>query len=778
MRHPSHYSAAALLALLATACIPANGGHPVGSAHKLTSDVAGDPAHNLLKQMDFEDGAMLPWTTSFTAPASGAAEIKDGALCVNVINGGENRWDAQIRHREMVIQKGHHYNLSFKAWASRDTGVAGKVGMSGPPYTDYWSRQLDLTTEHQPFQFEFDMTMPDDATAELALHFGGHMLKGEGPIEICFDDFVLSDPDFTPPPKAAKVPIPAVRVNQVGYLPGTRKMAALVTNAEEPEDWKVLDGSGKEVATGKTEVFGPDAASNDNIHLIDFSEVKTPGKGYQIQVGDQKSDPFDIATDIYSSLKYDSFRYFYLNRSGIDIKMPYAGSESVTRAAGHPKDVAACAAEAKCDYSLDVTGGWYDAGDFGKYVVNGGISAWTLVDWQERAEAMKGDTQAFADGKQRLPESGNGVPDILDEARWEMEFMLRMQVPEGKPNAGMAHHKMHDVEWTALGLKPADSKVERKLRPVSTAATLNLAATAAQSARVWAKYDAEFSKRCLKAAESAWAAAKKNPTQLALAADTTGGGPYDDQNVSDEFYWAAAELYVTTGKAEYLTEVESSKLDSSIEEFGGGAMTTPMTWQRVDVLGKITLATLPSKLTIAKKQAYRDQIVKVAEHYLEVASKQGYRVPFEPDPKSGEFPWGSNSFVVNNALIMALAYDYTQDAKYLDGVSSAMDYVLGRNALGQSYITGHGDRALQNPHHRFWANQANSSFPKAPPGALSGGPNSGLQDPYVQAAGLKGCAPQKCFVDNIEAWSTNEITINWNAPLVWVSAWLDEHGKN
>jgi endoglucanase len=103
-----------------------------------------------------------------------------------------------------------------------------------------------------------------------------------------------------------------------------------------------------------------------------------------------------------------------------------------------------------------------------------------------------------------------------------------------------------------------------------------------------------------------------------------------------------------------------------------------------------------------------------------------------------------------------------------------MDYIMGRNPLDQTYVTGYGERPLAYPHHRFWSFQANPKFPKAPPGAVSGGPNSGLEDPYVQAAGLKGCAPEKCFIDNIEAWSANEITINWNAPLVWVASFLDE----
>ena len=161
-----------------------------------------------------------------------------------------------------------------------------------------------------------------------------------------------------------------------------------------------------------------------------------------------------------------------------------------------------------------------------------------------------------------------------------------------------------------------------------------------------------------------------------------------------------------------------------------------------------------------------------ADELLDLTAKQGYRLPFGVPAKG--YPWGSNSFVLNNALIIALAYDFTHDGKYLNGVATAMDYILGRNPLDQSYVTGYGERPLENPYHRFWCHQANDEYPTPPPGVLSGGPNSELQDPYVQAAGLQPCAPQKCFIDNGEAWSANEVTINWNAPLVWVAALLDE----
>jgi len=128
-------------------------------------------------------------------------------------------------------------------------------------------------------------------------------------------------------------------------------------------------------------------------------------------------------------------------------------------------------------------------------------------------------------------------------------------------------------------------------------------------------------------------------------------------------------------------------------------------------------------------------------------------------------------------LVVALAYDFTRQQKYLDGVVLGMDYLLGRNPLAQSYVSGYGEKALQNPHHRFWAHQVNAKYPKAPPGVISGGPNSTIDDPYSKGAGLRGCAPEKCYIDHCEAYSVNEIAINWNAPFAWTAAWLDEKSK-
>lgn len=754
---------------MAVGCTPAADPHREGGATQVFAEGPGDPAHNLLKQMSFDEGSMLPWLSSFGNGAEGNAQVKEGALCVDVTKKGTERWDAQIRHREMTIQNGHEYRLSFKAWSSRPTKMTIKVGMSGPPYQDYFTRPMTLTPEPQSAAFQFSAQKPDDPTAELAFHIGGRMIDGEDPVTLCFDDLVLSDPTFTPPPPPPKAVIPNVRVNQLGYLPDFPKVATVVSSATQPLSWKLVAEDGTDLATGKTTVVGADADSGDSIHLVDFSAAAkaAPNARLVVAEGDatMQSDPFDIRANLYKDLKYDTFRYFYHNRSGIAIEMPYAKDASWTRPAGHPKDVAPCAKGTGCDYELDVSGGWYDAGDHGKYVVNGGISVWTLMNYFERTKFEHGDATAFDSVAGLIPESTNAVPDVLDEARWEMEFLLRMQVPDGKPLAGMVHHKMHDQEWTALGLPPHEDKTPRHLRPPSTAATLNVAATAAQAARIWKSLDPAFSAKCLTAAEKAWSAAIANPAVFAKADDTVGGGPYDDSDVSDEFYWAAAELFITTGKPEYKKQIEESKHNGSSQSAGG----TSMTWQRTEMLGTISLAVVPSKLGNAK---YRQAVEATAKEYVATIDGQGYRVPLAAGADG--YPWGSNSSVINNALVSALAFDFTKKPIYLRTVVFALDYLLGRNALGQSYVTGHGERALQNPHHRFWAKQANAKFPSAAPGALSGGPNSGLQDPYAKAAGLSGCKPQKCFIDNIESWSTNEITINWNAPLFWVTAWLDE----
>jgi endoglucanase len=567
-----------------------------------------------------------------------------------------------------------------------------------------------------------------------------------------------------------------LRLNQVGYLPHASKIAVLQSGERRELPWQLLDSSGNVLASGKTQVKGPDADSGDEVQWADFSSFTRPGTGYRLRVEGEASSPFSIGARVYLPLKTAAFNYFYHNRSGTPIEIPWAGDWKWTHGPGHLSDAdVGCAAD--CGYRLNVLGGWYDAGDHGKYVVNGGISLWTLLNLYERTRYLHGDTSALEDGTLVLPESQNGVADVLDESRWELEFLLGMQVPPGHEKSGLVHHKIHDSAWSTLGRVPPETWRERFLHPPSTAATLNLAATAAQGFRLWKEIDPEFAERCRTAAIRAWNAAQRFPALYAINYGGGGGGPYDDNDVSDELYWAACELFLAFGTADLLEFIRSSPHHLKLPTETGHERVkhyTSMTWQATAALGAISLAVVPSTLPEAEVKQLRAAIASAGDVYLKLIESQGYRVPIARG-SNDEYPWGSNSLVANNALVLALAHDFTGERKYLDGALEGLAYLLGRNPLSFSYVSGFGEHSLENPHHRFWAHQKHSSFPHPPPGALAGGPNSRLQDPTARR--LKGCPPERCYIDNVDAWSVNEVAINWNAPLAWIATFADEEGK-
>src|SRR5262249_37742220 len=189
-----------------------------------------------------------------------------------------------------------------------------------------------------------------------------------------------------PPP-----PAPGGAGHRVGPRPAPPRAAPVAVASADPVEWQLVDAKDHVRASGKTRPFGDDRSSGERVQQIDFSSFQAAGKGYKIRVGKDESVPFAIGPDVYRRLKYDALAFFYLQRSGIDIKMPYAGSQAYVRPAGHVGDKSVpCAPEAKCSYSLDVSGGWYDAGDQGKYVVNGGFAVWLLQNEYEMAERFGG----------------------------------------------------------------------------------------------------------------------------------------------------------------------------------------------------------------------------------------------------------------------------------------------------------------------------------------------------------------------------------------------------
>lgn len=274
------------------------------------------------------------------------------------------------------------------------------------------------------------------------------------------------------------------------------------------------------------------------VSIIDFSSFNVEGNDYTLSVGSSTSYPFSISSTLYHDLQQDALRFFYQQRSGIAIDGDLVGQQ-YARAAGHVQvppnqgDVAVpCQAVHDsliaylepwtCNYTLDVTKGWYDAGDQGKYVVNGGLAAAQLMMQYERSiHYGRNVSDRLGDGSLRIPERNNGVPDILDEARWEVEFLMKMQVPANSTPqlfngsyidmSGLVHHKMHDNQWTPLPTDPAHDPKRRELHRPSTAAALNLAASGAQAARLFKSFDSAFAARALTSARTAYAAARRHP---------------------------------------------------------------------------------------------------------------------------------------------------------------------------------------------------------------------------------------------------------------------------
>lgn len=743
------------------------------------------PAYDVLNGGRFDGGTALGWEVGNFGGQADAAVDDAGRLCALVQSEGNGPGQIQIRQNDLTLVAGRVYHYAFDAWASVpvsfELGATDEVnGVQHFAESAVVSAPLDGSPTRLSGSFE--------AVADSSLVKWRFLLGGGGVPQgqtLCLDNVRLLDP--LAEPKVELPPPPPLHVNQVGYLAGRTKRASYAaplsgSDPAEPRHWQLLVGDLEPVvvAQGMTQPFGTDAASGDAVHWLDFSAITAPSEHYRLRVleGDStvESFPFAIGEGLYGELHRDALAYFYHNRSGTPIEADVVG-EPWSRGAGHLGDaalpLASCSGQTDCTLR-DVAGGWYDAGDHGKYVVNGGISIWTLLNQYERAKYLGGNLGRIADGALRLPqaERENGVPDLLDEARWELDWFFKMQVPEGEPSAGMVYHKLHDESWSPLPTRPDAAPRPRSIHPPSTAATLNFAAVTAQCARIWENIDKGFSDVCLDKSRVAFDAALAEPERYAVAG-ANGGGGYLNGDVSDEFYWAASELFVTTGEAAYSEFMQAHPLHlQPLFPGEGSANSSLFSWSRTHGLGLVSLAVAGPWYArdAAWVDAARGALVELADVYRELAENTGYPAPLS----AAAYNWGSNSAVANNLVVLALAADFTCDASYADAVHEGAGYLLGRNPLGLSYVTGYGSEPVRVPHHRFWAQKLDPTLPPAPPGALSGGPNSGLQDPL--ARWLEGCPSQRCFLDDINAWSLNEITINWNSPLAWVGSYLAEQG--
>jgi endoglucanase len=537
-----------------------------------------------------------------------------------------------------------------------------------------------------------------------------------------------------------------ILVNQVGYYPNSKKIALLRSKTETFNI--VEDSTGSVVFTGKPGSFAYWDLSGDSVSTADFSTVTAPGK-YRLCVNDNSicSYPFEIRAGVYSELAQAALKGFYLNRSAEAITEEFGGKWA--RPAGHPDTVVLVHASAASKnrpegFKISSPGGWYDAGDYNKYIVNSSITTYTLLLF---CQLYPDYVKSFSNN---IPESSNTIPDVMDELLVNLRWMLSMQ----DPNDGGVYHKLTNKQFGGFTM-PDKATEPRYVVYKSTAAALDFTATMAMASRVFAKSENEEIKElgstCLEAAQKAYAWAKANPKIYYKNPSDVATGEYGDITLGDEYFWASAEVGLAADKLSQISMAEMKEQEMMVPS-----------WDSVGMLGVISLALAENPNAAALKAEAQKSVLSFADRLVEKSETLPYKVSLD------FFKWGSNSDVANLAIIKLIAYKINNDAKYLSSIQSDVDYILGRNATGYSFVTGFGGKQGMNIHHRP---SGADGIPEPYPGLLIGGPNTVTFADCPDVTRSK--FPAKSFVDLECSYSTNEIAINWNAPLFFLMGAMD-----
>ncbi len=530
-----------------------------------------------------------------------------------------------------------------------------------------------------------------------------------------------------------------IRVNQIGYYPQSAKIAVVVNT--DKTKFQIYNNNSEIVFTGALEDRVIYSQSGENIKLADFSELKKEGK-YFISIPDfAESYIFEIKKNIFSNVLKATAKSFYFQRLSIPLDKKYAGKYA--REAGQPKTMFELHPSTGKTGKIFSHKGWMDAGDDNRYTVNAGFSASTLMALVELYPNI------LADNSLNIPESGNGKNDILDEIKFELEWLTTMQ-----DNDGGGFTKLTQKNFGGF-VMPANDKSQRFVVGKSTAATLNIAGTCAMASRIYSKINKPFADSCLKIAEKSWTWAIKNPKEYFKNPNDVHTGEYGDTNVDDEFFWAAVQLYLATDDNLYQQYVEKNFRKYKNKSFAN--------WQVFYTnLAYHSLAVTKNSLVNNEVKV----IINKANKLLEHMSNSPYLIFLD------KFQWGSNSIISDIAMTMCYAHYITGEEKYLNAAISNIDYIFGKNATGYSFVTGFGSKRPMHIHHR----QSGADTVKAPvPGFLVGGPNVQQEDKMLLK--YDSDLPAKSYMDVEESYASNEICINWNAPLVFVLGYLEMNAK-
>ena len=556
---------------------------------------------------------------------------------------------------------------------------------------------------------------------------------------------------------------PVISLNQVGFAPMQEKTATIALDkkseiSNQKSEIFILNASRDTVWRGESSETMYNPVSGKPRQIVDFSDLTTPGT-YTLYANTGRSIvncQLSINHRPYRELTRAALRAYYHQRASMATEEPYA--EGYARPAGHPDDqvlvhASAATAERPEGTVISSSGGWYDAGDYNKYIVNSGytMGVWLMAYEMNRAYY---DTLHL-----NIPEPDAPMPDMLSEAMYNLRWMMTMQDTDGG-----VYHKLTEPDFEGF-IRPDQCKKPRYVVMKTTAAALDFAATMALAARVYAPYDSAFCAEAREAALRAYAWALGSPdiyydqprmNEQFQPAITTGA--YDDFDVRDEFFWAATELYLLTG--------DDAFREMSIIHDQLSTDYIPATWGNVAELAYLEFLMHPEANANTNANAL---LAHLAPYLDEAETVSVYRSPY--GNRENDFFWGCNSEGCCWRGVECLyAYRLTGDEKYRLNAERCLNYVLGQNATGYCYVTGFGARPTSHPHHRLSYSHAKGTLP----GFLAGGPNPAKQDYYSDGVKYPKDVPaDESYLDYQPSYASNEVTINWNVTLFALTAGLD-----
>lgn len=566
------------------------------------------------------------------------------------------------------------------------------------------------------------------------------------------DDVALS---AIPAPPAVPA-LPAIHVDQVGYLTNHKKIAMVSEIPDDISEFKIVDvKTGNTVYTGRLSSSKFDEMTQENVRKADFTKLNTPGT-YRLWVKGIGSYEFEIGDNVYSVATVQNLRSFTLSRCNNPMEDSITGLKIEK---GHVQDKNAILyfsdALNKKGETFDMTGGWYDAGDYGKYTTTAAISVGELL------MAYEAHPEHFTKGQLFFPKGVQGegnLPDLLSEVKYELDWVQKMQRSDGS-----TFHKVAGSSWPSHAISPDTDTQDRYIYNTCSAATAMYGAALAIAARVYQPYDSAYSAKLLANAKRAWAYMEKTPKSVYRTdpGHDGGSGPYNDENDIQERVWLAAELFKTTGDKTYENYLKSQSIMTDKPSF--------FTWDDTLALAQYTYA-MTNNADSAFQNKVKRAFISYADEIVNKIEKDGYQCALA----KSEYTWASTKNTLTMGDILLMANQISPKEAYVEGALDQIHYSLGRNSLDKSFLTGVGANPPAHSHNRI-----HESTGAYVPGLLVGGPNfvSGGDPHQTKYLEFGNVPPAKAYLDIVPSWSTNEYAIDYNSVASFALAWFTTTDK-